>query len=119
MSAEEMFDSSVRSTGDLAGVFEFDGDVAYFYLYNNEAAEKHKIIGAIRILAGTPDFEEADVEICWDQTESKVGLRIRGSLWAVFDAGTGERYGGNYKAVANAAIPASIARCFDSSGRPN
>jgi hypothetical protein len=108
----EIFESSVRSTGDIAGVFEFDGNVAYFYLYNTSAADKHKIIGAIRMVAGMPDFEEDDLAICWDQTESKVGLRIRGSLWAAFDAKTSEAYGGNYRAGGKPEIPASILALF-------
>lgn len=31
MTNEEMFDSSTRSKGDLAGVFEYDGETGYFY----------------------------------------------------------------------------------------
>lgn len=31
MATGELFESSVRSAGDLAGFFEHDGDVGYFY----------------------------------------------------------------------------------------
>ena len=96
MPTDEMFDSALRSVGDFAGVFEFDGDVAYFYLYDTTKAEKEKVLGAIRVFTGAPDFEADDVAISWDESESKVGLLIRGKLWAAFDAATRAAYGGNY-----------------------
>ena len=59
MATDEMFDSVLRSAGDFAGVFEFDGDVGYFYLYDTTQPEKHKILGAIRMFSGeAPDFKE-------------------------------------------------------------
>ena len=30
----DIFDSSIRRAGNLAGVFEYDGENAYFYLYD-------------------------------------------------------------------------------------
>ncbi len=114
MSTDEMFDSRLRATGDLAGVFEFDGDVAYFYLYSTAEPEQKKVLGAIRVLVGMPDFAEQDVAICWDNTESKVGLRIRGNLWAAFDADSGTAYGGNYHTGSSPEIPPSVAACFES-----
>ncbi|WP_286203065.1 hypothetical protein [Rhizobium lusitanum] len=38
---DQLFESAVRSSGDLAGVFEFDGDVGYFYLC---ATEENKAV---------------------------------------------------------------------------
>lgn len=119
MSTDEMFDSQLRSIGDFAGVFEFDGDVAYFYLYDTTKAEKEKVLGAIHVLTGTPDFEEKDVAIGWDESEGKVGLLIRGTLWAAFDATTKAAYGGNYHAGSRAEIPAEIAASFESRCKPN
>src|SRR5205823_6341887 len=98
MSIDEIFLSQIRSIGDLAGVFEFDGETGYFYLYEMANPEGKKIIGSIRVLAGMPDFEEEDVMICWDKTETRVGLHIRGQLWAAFDANVRAAYGGNYHA---------------------
>lgn len=80
MPADEMFESQLRSRGDLAGVFEFGGEVVYFYRYSTIRLGKRKIRGAIHILSGAPDFREDDIAICWDQAESKVGLRIRESF---------------------------------------
>jgi hypothetical protein len=33
----EILKNTTRSAGDLAGVFEFDGDTSYFYLYNTSS----------------------------------------------------------------------------------
>ena len=119
MPKDEMFDSQLRSIGDFAGVFEFDGEVAYFYLYDTTKAEKEKTLGAIRVLTGTPDFEEEGVAICWDESEGKVGLLIQGKLWAAFDATTKAAYGGNYHAGSRAEIPTEITASFESRCKPN
>ena len=97
MATIEMFDSHVRSSGDLAGVFEHDGDTGYFYLYKTGGEAGHRILDYIRIISGNPDFGEEDLSIRWDQGEQKVGLFIRGELWAVFDHQQRARYGGDYK----------------------
>lgn len=112
MPTDEIFESALRSAGDLAGVFEFDGDVAYFYLYDTTRPEEQKILGAIRVFTGKADFKEDDLGICWDRSETKVGLRIRRRLWAAFDATTRAGYGGNYRAGATAQIPHQIDALF-------
>jgi len=53
-----MFDSAAQSGGNLAGVFEYDGDTGYFYLYRTKGEEGRKVVVAIWILNGTPDFSE-------------------------------------------------------------
>ena len=63
MDNDEMFDSAVRSAGDKAGFFEYDGEVGYFYLYEPNGAPGKKVIGAIRVLTQAPDFEPADISI--------------------------------------------------------
>ena len=112
MGDNEMFYSAVRSAGDQVGVFEYDGDTGYFYLYDTRNEENRKIVAAIRVLVGTPDFEEQDVAICWDSTESKVGLFIHEQLWAVFDCRTGAEYGGDYHASSQPEIPMEITNSF-------
>jgi hypothetical protein len=104
---DEMFDSSVRSKGDLVGVFEYDGETAYFYLYETGRECGHKVVGAIRIMSGDPDFEQADLVIHWDAGETKVGLFIRGELCAAFES-NGAKYGGDYRRGAQAQIPTEI-----------
>jgi hypothetical protein len=46
---DEMFDSSIRSAGDLAGVFEYDGETGYFYLYDSVGSSNQRVLGAKRI----------------------------------------------------------------------
>lgn len=83
---EEIYESEARSAGDLAGIFEFDGDVSYFYLYSTGTKGPEKIIGSLRIAAGDPDFDAGDVAIRWAPGEEFVGLFIANQLRAVFDA---------------------------------
>jgi hypothetical protein len=113
MANNKIFDSAVRSAGDLAGVYEYDGEAGYFYLYDTRNEDTRKVIGAISILTGTSDIKEKDLEIRWDSTESKVGLFIREQLWAVFDSETGARFGGNYRVHASAEMPVEVTEVFE------
>src|SRR5438552_3008968 len=97
MATDEMFESAVRSAGDHAGVFEYDGETGYFYLYQTKGAQGQKVLDAIRVMIGTAHFDESDVVVRWDAAERAVGLFIRGNLWAAFDATTGTKYGGDYQ----------------------
>lgn len=115
MSASEMFESAVRAQSDLAGVFEYDGETGYFYLYDIKGDEGQNVIAAIHIVTGSPDFQEKDISILWDSSEKTVGLFIRGRLWAVFDVITKATYGGNYRANAQSSIPEKIAHAFERS----
>ena len=96
MPSQEIFESSVREKGDLAGVFEYDGEVGYFYLYDTTREHGTKILESIHILSGEVAFSETDVSVRWDHGQQKVGLFILGTLWAVFDANRRLKYGGNY-----------------------
>lgn len=73
----DLIESAVRREGDLAGVFECDGETGYFYLYAREGASGRKVLDTIQVLSGEPDFAETDVAIRWDSTEQKVGLFIK------------------------------------------
>lgn len=108
----EMFESTSRTCGDMAGVFEFDGETGYFYLYDTRAADDAKILGAIRLLSGTPDFSEAEVSIKWDPEERYVGLFIRKGLWAAFDCASGEKFGGDYRPNAVPDISTDVIESF-------
>ena len=96
MIEHEIFKSSVRSFGDPAGVFEFDGDTGYFYLYDQTCEPTQRLIDQIRTLSSKPDFSDHDAVVRWDDSEKRVGLLIRRELWAVFDAKTKTSYGGDY-----------------------
>jgi len=107
MPQDEFLESSVRSSGDLAGVFEYDGETGYFYLYATHEEGK-KILGALHVLSGRRTFEKVDVEVRWDATESLVGLFIGGNLWAAFDSSTGAGYLGDYAASVRPELPPRV-----------
>jgi hypothetical protein len=110
MAIDEMFDSSIRSASDFAGVFEYDGETGYFYLYEMERGQGQKILDSIHILSGKPDFVEADISVRWDFEERKVGLFIRNVLWAVFDGRA--KYGGSYEPGARPSLPPEAEKGF-------
>ncbi len=109
-----MWVGMTRSAGDLEGVFEFDGETGYFYLYNLSGEQGQKIISAIHIISGVPDFDESDVGIRWSADEKVVGLFIRSRLWAAFDSKTSAKVGGNYHSPALPTIPPEISIAFES-----
>lgn len=106
---DEMFDSSVRSAGDLAGVFEFDGDTSYFYLYRVAADEGKKVVDAIKIGVGDPLYSQTDVEIFWSSDESLVCLQIADKIVGIFDCIDGKKYGGFFSPDSELKLPPSIA----------
>jgi hypothetical protein len=104
----EILANLVRSTGDLAGVFEYDGETGYFYLYQTKGIAGAKIIDAIHIVSGHIDFARNEVSICWDHSETKVALYIRNTIWAVFDCINGQKLGGDYGVSERPTIPESM-----------
>lgn len=92
---DDMVESQVRSKGDLAGVFEHDGETAYFYLYDNRTGHT-RVLDAIHVFSGDADFRASDVSVLWDAAELRVGLLIRNELWAVFDIPARSKSGGGY-----------------------
>lgn len=111
----EIFDSCVRSGGDLAGVFEYDGETGYFYLYEVRGNADNRVVDAIRIVVGTSDFVEADICVRWNANEDSVGLYIRGTLWAIFDTIRNQKHGGDYRPGGQSSLPPDIATGFDAS----
>lgn len=107
-----IFQSCVRAVGDLAGVFEHDGDTSYFYLYDSREEDQQKVISAIHVYTGIPDYGEGDVIVRWDNEEQYLGLFIRSELWAAFDIQMNERYGGNYLSGQKSDIPDGIKSHF-------
>ena len=107
----EVFESSVRSRGDLAGVFEYDGEEGYFFLFDLTKDKGKQGSGVISLNSATPDFKVSDVSIKWNQSEEIVGLYIRGSLWAAFDE-QGRKFGGDYGTQKTLGIPAKVIEQF-------
>lgn len=91
-----IFVDRVHSARKIAGVFESDEDVGYFYLYKLDNKPNQKIIGAIQVCSGVLDFAGEDVEIIWSADESRVGLAIKGRLWAYFDVHSRKGFAGHY-----------------------
>ena len=112
MANDDIFESAIRSKGDLAGVYEYDGETGYFYLYQT-GANGNKVIAAIHILSEDPDFVAKDVTIRWDKEGECVGLFIRTDLWAVFDTRDQAKYGGDYQAGKPPDLPAHASIGFD------
>lgn len=109
---EEIFESSVRSAKDFAGVFECDGESSYFYLYDLRKDEGGKVIGAIRVTTSFPGVEQDDIVVCWSRCEEFVGLFVKGTLCAVFDARNRQNFGGHCSQGNLSAIPQLIAHAF-------
>jgi hypothetical protein len=108
---DEMFESVVRPGGELAGVFEYDGDTNYFYLYRT-GEDGDKVLDSIHVLSGRPDFLSTDLDIRWTADETKVGLFIRGELWAVFDSHSRTKHGGNYRPGARSELSPVVKVAF-------
>lgn len=95
--SEKVFEAADSPSGDFAGVFEYDGETGYFYLYAFAAdGAKERVVDAIHVLTGVPDFSASQVRVVWSGND-RVGLLIRDVLWAVFDRKRGLKYGGNYR----------------------
>ena len=67
-------------TTRLAGVLEYDGEVAYFYLLDESKPEGSKIERSIRLFSGSVAMVEMDVEILWKEDGSSVEVFLRGAL---------------------------------------
>jgi hypothetical protein len=105
---QEIFADGVRSAGDLAGVFEYDGETGYFYLYRTNAVAGAKIADALPVVSGPIDFMADDISIRWDRSEMKVALFINSVMWAAFDCSSGQKLGGNYTTNGKPRIPADF-----------
>lgn len=104
----EIFESAVRSAGDLAGVFECDGETGYFYLYEVDVDSGDKIADVIWIFSGQPDFSQSDVSVRWDSSQRTVGLLIGTVLWAAFDPRSKQKFGGDYRSDGAPNIPNEV-----------
>ena len=107
----DVFDSAIRTKGDLAGVFEYDeaGDprnaTAYFYLYLAQGDESGSVVDTIHIRSGAWAISGSDIVVRWDKDERRVGLFIFGALSAAFDTEAGTKHGGGYGKDFHADIP--------------
>ncbi|CAH2409218.1 hypothetical protein MES5069_770062 [Mesorhizobium escarrei] len=76
------FDGAIRTTGDLAGVFEYDdvedrlSATAYFYLVQIANRQAGLVINSIHICSGAWAIDEADIA-----GEMGQGLTVRGPVY--------------------------------------
>jgi hypothetical protein len=109
---DEIFDSAVRSKNDFAGVFESNDETSYFYLYDLNANDGRKIIAAIHVASKPIKFDEADVSVAWNGSESAVGVLLKNVLWAVFEVDSQKKFGGDYSTLRDPKIPSEIVKSF-------
>jgi hypothetical protein len=108
---EEIFESETNSAETLAGVFEFDGEASYFYLYKILEGDEYEILNNIRIqINSSPDFNSSDIEILWQSRDRFLCLKIKNIIWAVFDIQSNQTYGGNYSLNEVPKIPLTICK---------
>ncbi len=86
---DEIFLDSVRSAGDLALVYEWDGRTGCCYLCE---VEPMKIVAAVEVQHAKPN--EAALAISWTDDERYVGFWERDELRIVYDCATEACYGG-------------------------
>ncbi len=77
--------SSIRSAGDLGGVFEGDDETNYFYLYRIPPTGKPKILKAMQIEVHHKKFQTDAVEIIWSADENIMSLRINKDVVATYN----------------------------------
>jgi hypothetical protein len=87
----EIFITSIRSRGDFSGVFEYDGETSYFYLYSLDSSDGEKIVGAIGLSREITRDSEADLSVRWNKQETKVGVFLGDNLLALFNLGSVQR----------------------------
>jgi hypothetical protein len=73
-------------SGAYSVVFEDDGDTGYFYALapGEEALE---LLDALHVYNAEQELRGTDcsLELIWSGDARRAGLRLNGSLWAVFD----------------------------------
>ena len=87
--SKDVFVAREREPGGLAGVFEYDGETAYFYLYDRARPSGKQIVAASHIKSGKWDLREEDVEVRWSSHGTQVQLFVEAELRAAFDVKTG------------------------------
>lgn len=107
----DIFESAVRTAGDLVGIFEFDSGGGYFYLFDLTQPRGSQARAALRVNASGSDIEASHVEVRWSAAQDVVGLYIGDQLWAAFDQ-HGRKYGGDYDALKSPSIPSAISERF-------
>lgn len=103
--ADDIFITSTRTKGDYAGVFEYDGETSYFYLYSLGILDGKKIVGAIGLPYEITMESEPDLSVRWNKQETKVGVFLRDNLLGLFNLGLKSSGSGDFRGVTLPNIP--------------
>lgn len=107
----EIFESAVRTSGDLAGIFEYDDEGGYFYLFDLTKNNGSQARGVIFVTPKNTDFQPSDVSVSWNEAQDIVGLYVHHDLWAAFDQ-QGRKYGGIDETQKTPSVPAAVIEQF-------
>ena len=77
---------SEAPSGAFSVVFEDDGDTGYFYALA-PGAEALELLDALHVYNAEDELRGTDcsLELIWSADGQRAGLRLNGSLWALFD----------------------------------
>jgi len=113
----DIFESAIRTSGDLAVVFECDHDGGYFYLFDLTKEKGQEARAVIEVSERSVVLDRSDISVNWNASEDIAGLRIDGELWAAFDL-HGRAYGGSFGKQNVPRIPPEVIGRFNAeSGR--
>lgn len=85
---KDIFVSADQPTGDLAGVFEFDGIVGYLYLLDQRAPDGQKIREAVKVFDKEYNLQEEDINLEWSSDSSTLYLKILDKTCLVLNCNT-------------------------------
>lgn len=101
----DIFITSTRTKGDYAGVFEYDGETSYFYLYSLGNPDGKKIVGAIGLSYEITMDSEPNLSVRWNKQETKVGVFLRDNLLGLFNLDLHPEISENFRGVTLPDIP--------------
>jgi len=80
------YESATRIAGDYAGVFEYDGETSYFYLYRVDANGGQKIVRALNVELKAPQLSDQKITVVWSDNQSTVYLKVGGEVVAALSS---------------------------------
>jgi hypothetical protein len=92
---KEMFRSA--SFGDFAGVFEYDGETGYLYLFDNGRAADRRIVGPFTFSRELLISRSPESRCVGTTKDCELACSFVVDSWAEFDAVRGVGFGGDYK----------------------
>ena len=106
-----IYKSSLGPEG-VGAFFEEEEGVGWFYLFDDRREETKKIVTALKICSRGHGLKGKDLKLVWDKTGIKVGLQIRGEVWAVFDTRTLKSHSSRYTPDGEPGLPPRAVKGF-------